>query len=1354
MFSKKEVFENYLGKLGLSKTAFEAVKGINGVLFEGIDDELEEEFDDDGSATDTENVPPVGIAPVPEIIAGKEENPSVEAGGPEEAVEPDNGPSSSEFDELKPVHFNNAYQEACKWARQEPNFNKFWNVYRAIDEISFMIPSETEGNVYYNKNTVPYVITVEGEDDVPKYEYETATNPVKMSTQVHDLIMHYYEEHGNEGMVDLSEIPFIDIERLVLGTGLHNTGEEAPNIGVPCTVEIDPSATVLSTNADTRNLETGVCSPNIKVREALSKKYGLPVEYVYKALFKEWTEANPKYVLDEKTCKVYDTTKETMTQRELRQYSTQMRPKKKGKLNGMRLIDWAKTQDMFHLLLRPNAYGIRNLVETSAIYKVPNNNIEGISPKTPYVYMDDKNYDSYIKSNPNISQNDVEQLAVSKLNEIVSDEYNAAMGNADKSGANAYGYDENGWVENIECELVQGRYVLNREKNIYKKIRDAYGKNANVINYIAGKNFIDVGGSPFHPLVHLARVGRFISPRVVAVFDETCCNPTESIKKIVGVNGFDGPKPTIYGYAIISNGCDLGKTGDFEIKSCGLSNVNIKDSTGFVKIGANTGDPSKTMVSDTIIAVGNNGANQVLPNNQIVAETVDGIRGVQIVNSELTQATIKNGYAKILNCNLNDLTMTNAGSKDLAGWNTDDASNVEFVGDKLIKITGSAVYKVGWEKSNIPGKGGYAKWEAGDIKTAFTGRVVLDASAGNVTCSGTKLNNTIVNGPCKLRTCDLDGTTIGSNADDQASFKMTDMTAVKSSGAVQIEHGVQRGTILGDSDKDRTCGKITLSGRVRIDGDARVFSSHIHSVDDTQCTRVRSNMHLDGCSEYTLNEQDSATLSMHMGEGSTIMGVCTTLQEAERRLQLDSNSFGGAADNGTPTERYDLFKSGDTSDSLCRLNLYESNILINDFLQNTSSILMDPSVFRTITDDGDIVPEPNLKRTIWDPIGGFFVGEVNSETLGSMIVLKCPNVVLDHKKILQKKHEFGQDIDYKAYASGAITLRQYVNFLEKNGYDDCFQYVGGKFGKEFVQLCLINPKTNNPYKITLDQMNTLCGNNKSKRFIQEFLNIDTTANHISEIDTYDNITSAYTDNLGTLTVQIDGGRREYIYKPPHVNDAAKAIQSECTKAWYEGDKKKHKTYTVDCSRDALYRYAYDYMRNHGGSKSNVLSKIHAALSGNTTGLKKLDYAAHIMSRFNGTTMQSNEIDMSQADALNEIKHTLGLKPGEDLYFLQPPAYEGSTKCSLVIGWFPKLKEDRKKWYDARGCEALRFRMIESYNPAYDEFTLGTTETIPVKRLDKSRPSLITTGYRYLMYRPAYISDFVKLLHYPITNEAK
>ena len=62
MFSKKEVFENYLGKLGLNKTAFEAVKDINGVLFEGLDDllgDLENEVNQEDGDEE--------VAPVPEI---------------------------------------------------------------------------------------------------------------------------------------------------------------------------------------------------------------------------------------------------------------------------------------------------------------------------------------------------------------------------------------------------------------------------------------------------------------------------------------------------------------------------------------------------------------------------------------------------------------------------------------------------------------------------------------------------------------------------------------------------------------------------------------------------------------------------------------------------------------------------------------------------------------------------------------------------------------------------------------------------------------------------------------------------------------------------------------------------------------------------------------------------------------------------------------------------------------------------------------------------------------------------------------------------------------------------------------
>ena len=67
MFSKKEVFENYLGKLGLNKTAFEAVKDINGVLFEGLNDllgDLENEVNQEDGDEE--------IAPVPEFTTPPE----------------------------------------------------------------------------------------------------------------------------------------------------------------------------------------------------------------------------------------------------------------------------------------------------------------------------------------------------------------------------------------------------------------------------------------------------------------------------------------------------------------------------------------------------------------------------------------------------------------------------------------------------------------------------------------------------------------------------------------------------------------------------------------------------------------------------------------------------------------------------------------------------------------------------------------------------------------------------------------------------------------------------------------------------------------------------------------------------------------------------------------------------------------------------------------------------------------------------------------------------------------------------------------------------------------------------------
>lgn len=1360
MFSKKEVFESYVGKLGLNKTALEAVKNINGVLFEGIDDELDE-FDDEVPETPSESAPPIDIAPVAENVDDAEHAPQEGLITPDKELEPAEPKPSPELSYLKPVPFHTAYQEALAWARREPRFDDLWNNYRGIDPIAFMVPSN-EGNLYYNENTVPYEITVAGEDAVPKYDYETATNHIKMSTSLHDKIMQYYVEHGHEGMVDLCEIPFVDIKRLLMGTGVHRTDEAAPSIGVDCTFEIDPSAVLLSTKADNREMTTGISTPNEKVRYELKKEYGLPVESLYKTLFKEWTDANTRYIFDDKTGLVYDSKAKALTNqlsdKEIGQIVNPFR-KKKETVSTMKLVDWAKTQDMFKLLLKPNAYGVRNLVETGAIYKVPNDgNIEGISPNAPHVYMDDNNYDSYVKSNPSNDLSSVEKIPVSKLNDIVSEEYNAAQGNADKSGANAYGYDENGWVNNIPCVKVDGKFALSPE--VFKEIRNSYGRNAKTINYIAGKNYVEIDGvnggpkTRVHPLVRLSSsYNGFVSPRVVAVFDDTCCSPTESIKKIVGETGFDGPKATIYGYALIVNKCDLGKAGDFEIKTCAISNVNIRQSVGFVKIGTGEGDPSKTMVSNTTIAIGNNDAGKLLPNNQVASEIVDGIRGVQIVNSDISNATIENGYAKILNCTLKNLKLTNSGVKDLTEWNSNDASNVEFVGGNKITITGKAIYKVGYHKG--PNGISVPEYKAGDVKTEFIGRVVLDASAGNVTCSGTKLTDSIANGPCKLRTCDLASTTIGSNSDGQGNFKMTDVTGVSSNGAVQIEHGVQRATVLGSSDKDRGCGRITLTGRVRIEGGAQVFSSHIYSADDAQCTCVRSNMRLEDCSEYTLNEKDSGILSMSLREDSSLRGVCTNLADVERKSQIVNNTFGGSGDRGTPTARYEQFKSGDTGDSLRRLNFYDAKALVEDFLQNTSSILMNNSVFMDITDDGQVVPNENLKKTIWDPIGAFFVGAVNRETVGSMILLKCPNVVLKHEAILKKTHEFGQNMDYKTYASGAITLREYVDFLEKNGYTDCFQYVDGKFGKEFVQLCYINPKTNTPYKISLQQMETLCDNDKSKRYVQEFLNTDASVKRLSEVDTYDSITSAYTDPIGTLYVEIDGGRRKYTYAPPHVNDSEGIIQSECTKEWYGADnKKERKTYPVDCGKDAMYRYAYEYMKNHAGSKANVLGKINAALSGHTEGLKQVDYTAHALNALNGNNMQSNEVDISNLDPVSQIKIKLNLKPKEDLYFLQKPAFEHSNACLIVAGTLRKLNKEMFTYFNNRGCDVMSYRKV-SYSPEDGTFSVSKTgRTVAVKNRDNPKPTLVPNFQDYLLYRKADIKDFVNVLNYPDPSVAK
>ena len=151
MFSRKEVFENYLGKLGLNKTVFEAVKDINGVLFEGIDDELDE-FDDDVPETPSESAPPIDIASVAENIDEETNAPKDGLVVPDADIAPDAENHSTELSYLKPVPFHTAYQEALAWARREPRFDDLWNNYRGIDSVSFMIPS-SEGNKYYNENT-------------------------------------------------------------------------------------------------------------------------------------------------------------------------------------------------------------------------------------------------------------------------------------------------------------------------------------------------------------------------------------------------------------------------------------------------------------------------------------------------------------------------------------------------------------------------------------------------------------------------------------------------------------------------------------------------------------------------------------------------------------------------------------------------------------------------------------------------------------------------------------------------------------------------------------------------------------------------------------------------------------------------------------------------------------------------------------------------------------------------------------------------------------------------------------------------------------------------------------------------
>lgn len=1367
MFSKKVVFETYLEQLGLSEPTLEAVKDINGVLFESIDDllgDMDADLDSDGTNKGQGNGEDIQVSSVAEQIPGEPEI---------SAVEPKKEYTDSELDYKLKVPFHDALRLAFAWAHNESRFDLLWNDHNGIDSISYMIPSNNGEHVFFSADRILYEINAEGEGDVPKYTYPTETNVVKMSKNVHDRVTQYYGES------DLSDIPFEDIKHLVLGNAVHQTGEEAPNIGVPCRVEVDPSAILLSTNVDNRDSKTGVVVPNQENRQKLSQEYGRPVESLYTALLKEWTDASDRYYMDGNTGVIYDVTKDVSPAVMSEKDMPVMSPRKKGptesslKLN-MKVIDWAKTQDMFKLLLKPNAAGVPKLVYSNTIYKVPNNgNIEGITGNTPYVYMDDANYASYVNSNPSFDQSQVQKFGVDALNTIVSGEYKDRS-LSDTSSANAFGYDENGWVGNLECELVDhGIYALKR--GVDSLIRKAYGRDvAGVNNYIAGKNIITIGGKQdldgnvtggidCHPLVLLDRTAKgSLVARLVAVFDESCCAPGESLSKIVGVDGLRGGTPTIQGFATILNGCNLGKTGDFVINECVLSNVDISKSSGFVKIGARGSRskfaggvtaPMKTVVTDTVIAVGNNGAAQALPNNRVNAEMSHGMRGVSIMNSVVSDSIIENGYAEIEDCNIKNLNMSNEGPKRLKGWSTDDASNVEFKGGNLISISGTAKYFKGKTQSEVAGARSTFEYEDGDVVTQFTGTVVLNSGAGTVVCSGSTMENVVANGPCNIRTCTLKGTTVGINAEAGGEFAMTDMNAVNTTPAgegpnsIQIEHGRDKATVFGNAKKDKTHGMIELSGKVYVEGGAQVLRSIISSADDSQEAYVRSNMRLTGCAPYTLNQKDSGLLSKYLHGEDTLTGDCTDVRKVANALQREFNEFGGSTQRDTPFEKYEKFKSGDMS--LKDLTLFDSASLVDDFLkQNTSAVLMDKSVFMDITDDGSVVPNGQLKTTIWDPVGGFFVGPINKGAdgvtkYGPMVLLKCPNVVLNIDAIFKKKHEAVYNLDYEMYSSGKVTLRQYVDFLKNNGHEDCFYYVDAE-GKptdgeqDFVQLLLISKQDmRTPHKLSMEQMQILATN--AKRIVAQFRSLDTSSSTtIRDVDTIDNITSAYTNREGGMVVETDRGR--YEYSAPRVDDVGTKIECTCSRKWRDDEgKTQYSTTTIDCGVDAMYKAGYQYLVNSRTSaNSTALDIIRRAISGNTEGLGQRDYLSSVVNTMAGNEMKSNEVDSVEGDVYNKILKLLSLDKGEKVYHLT----DGDTMTFLAKGKLISPRPDEREHYINAGCQKLRYRPI-SYSADDGRFIVNAKSYVfPVKMRNNLKPSAVQM--RHLLGREATLNDFIKM----------
>lgn len=1366
MYDKKAIFENYLGKIGMNPVAMGAVKAINEALFESIDDLL-----DDVGGVDISEVPET--PPEDSSVVGDDS-----AQRKAEYV-------PGELDYKLRIQYQDALRMAFAWARKEPRFDLLWNEHGGIDPISFMVPSGNGEHVFFGPERVLYEISADGEGNSAKYTYPTATNPVKMSKDVYDRIREYYDAHGDGGVVDLADIPFGEIKTLVRGDGLHRADEPAPNIGVLCSVGVNPSAIVLSTDVDDRDIQSDVIVPNYEKREKLRVEYGVPVESLYVALLREWTDASDRYFMDAETGLVYDVTRDSNVESmgvgdSLVPFAKKKKHEGSLKLNS-KVVDWARTQDMFRLLLKPNDAGVPKLVYTGSIHKVPNDgNIEGVSGKCPYVYMDDDNYGSYVESNPGFDRSQTASFDVGALNLIVSNEYKERS-LSDASGSNAYGYDENGWVANIDCELVDyGVYAIKR--GVDALIRKAYGRNVSGINnYIAGKNVITVGGKQdldgnvsggvdCHPLVLLDRTSAgMVKPRLVAVFDESCCKPGEPLTKIVGLDGLRGGTPTIHGFTTILNHCDLGKGGDFVVNECVLSNVDISHSEGFVKIGARgsrsggVDSPMKTVVTNTVISVGNNGADQALPNNRIAAEVSNRMRGVSIVNSVVSDSFIENGYAEIENCNIKNLQMTNSGPKRLRGWTTEDAGNVEFKGENLISISGRAKYAKGRERSVVAGARSRVEYEDGDVEASFAGNVTLDSTAGMVVCSGSSLQDVVANGPCNIRTCNLTGTTIGVNAEAGGSFVMTDMNCVDTtpgvdgSPFVQIEHGIESPTVFGDSRKDRTHGLIELSGRVYVEGGAHVFRSIVSGAAGTSGAYVRGNMTLRGCTPYSLDQKDSGLLSKYLHEDDNLTGECTDVHAVANALQRSLNEFGGNARRETPFDKYDKFKAGEDVGSLRELTVYDSETLIEDFLKlNPGCVLADKSLFMDIGDDGNIVPNGLLKTTIWDPIGGFFVGAINKTqdasgnsvtSYGQMILLKCPNVALDHEAILRKKDEFVQNMDFDLYASGKITLRQYVDFLESNGYDDCFHYVEGNgFGKDFVQLCLISKKDNRtPCKITMEQMRILAGN--TKRVVGHFLLADTSSpSGISDVDGADSITSVYTDNSGAMVVETDRG--SYRYGAPRVDDVGESIQCTCEKKWRDRDgKTRFSRYVADCGADAMYKAGYQFMLDtRSTANPAALAIIRKAVYGNTDGLKSRDYLSSVVNSINGKAMQSAEAEEGHEDVYIKILKLLSLDTGEKVYFLTGKVSDGSTKSFLAKGKLIRPRSDERLRYEDAGCKKMSFRRI-AYSPDSGRFMVSQKSSVyPVKMRNNLKPSAVRM--EHLLAREASLEDFVRLLGVP------